>query len=355
MKIGILSMQRVINYGSFLQAYALKHTIKSLGHEPYFVDIREGRHLKKSIISVASDNRVKITELPKRIEHVLFAKRRERMFHERLFVEHGISVPKKESEVDMLVVGSDEVFNCLQKSPWGLSLQLLGDTDVPAISYAASCGYTTSEKLKELGVTDEVGEALRKFKTISVRDKNTAKVIRDLCGVEPQMHLDPVLIYDWNKETEKVRCNFKDYILVYGYDNRINKEDEIIAIKRFAKEHEKKLISFGVYQRWCDKNVLCDPFQLVKYFMNADYVITDTFHGTVLSLKCNRPFATINRPSNSNKITDLLSKFDLNERAVEINRLGGLLDTPIDYLKVNEIIVKEQEKTMEYLNTNIKI
>lgn len=38
MKIGILSMQRIVNYGSFLQAYGLKKTVEKLGHEVEFVD-----------------------------------------------------------------------------------------------------------------------------------------------------------------------------------------------------------------------------------------------------------------------------------------------------------------------------
>ena len=278
-----------------------------------------------------------------------------KLFCRQLFVEHGVSTPKEESELDFLVVGSDEVFNCLQKSPWGLSLQLMGDTTIPAISYAASCGYTTLEKLKDLGVAEEVAGALKKYRAISVRDKNTAKVVQDISGVETQMHLDPVLIYNWEKETEKEECRFKNYVLVYGYDNRINKEDEIKAIKKFAKEHGKKLISFGVYQRWCDKNILCDPFQLVNYFINADYVVTDTFHGTVLSIKCNRPFVTIIRESNKNKISDLLTKFGLEERAVAISELGEVLKTPVNYSKVNEIIARERERTLEYLNENIRI
>ena len=45
MEIGILSMQRVVNYGSFLQAYALKQTISALGHTVEFVDIENCEHL----------------------------------------------------------------------------------------------------------------------------------------------------------------------------------------------------------------------------------------------------------------------------------------------------------------------
>ena len=72
MKIGILSMQRVINYGSFLQAYALKHTLENLGHEVSFVDIKKGRQLDQSVTKTIPRNKVKISELPRRIEHVLF-------------------------------------------------------------------------------------------------------------------------------------------------------------------------------------------------------------------------------------------------------------------------------------------
>ena len=355
MKVGILSMQRVINYGSFLQAYALKHTIESLGYETAFVDIKEGRHLDNSLINNSGRSSIKITELPKRIDHVLFVKRRKKLFCQHLFVEHGITTPKDESELDLLVVGSDEVFNCLQESPWGLSLQLMGDTTIPAISYAASCGYTTLEKLREIGIADEVAESLKKYKAISVRDRNSANIVLEITDIDPQIHLDPVLIYDWTRETEIEKCRFSNYILVYGYDNRINKEDEILAIKKFAKKHKKKLISFGVYQRWCDRNILCDPFQLVKYFMNADYIVTDTFHGTVLSIKCNRPFVTIIRESNKNKITDLLSKFNLKERAIEVGRLSNVLETPVDYSIVNDIIAAERKRTLDYLDTNIRI
>lgn len=353
MKVGILSMQRVINYGSFLQAYALKNLIECLGHEAYFVDVKKGRQLGSVVKSNSHAGKVKLFELPKRIEHVLYVKKRNKLFQNKLFEEYGINSPKEESDLDFLVIGSDEVFNCLQRSSWGLSLQLLGKTLIPAISYAASCGYTTYDKLQKLNITNEISDSLKQFKAISVRDKNTANVVKTVSNVDPLMHLDPVLVYDWKKETEKVDCKFKDYILVYGYDNRINDVEEIKAIKKFAKGHGKKLISFGVYQRWCDKNVLCDPFQLVKYFMMADYVITETFHGTVLSIKCNKQFAAIVRDSNRNKMLDLLSKFGLEDRASEIKQLNNVLETPIDYSTVNEIVKKERERAIEYLNTNI--
>ena len=40
MKVGILSMQRIVNYGSFMQSYALKKIIESMGHQVEFVDYK---------------------------------------------------------------------------------------------------------------------------------------------------------------------------------------------------------------------------------------------------------------------------------------------------------------------------
>ena len=251
------------------------------------------------------------------------------------------------------MIGSDEVFNCCQPSRWGFSSQLFGHTEVPSITYAASCGYSSYPKTKELGLNDEIYEALSRMKAISVRDNNTAQFVEQLTGITPVQHLDPVLVYDWKKEIKQQK-RFKDYILVYAYDNRINNETEIHAIKAFAKKHKKKLISFGVYQRWCDRNVMCTPFELLSYFDGADFVITDTFHGTVISIKRNKQFATIVRDSNKNKLSDLLTRFDLLDREITAaDELESTITSPIDYTQVNEKISAESKRSLDYLKQNL--
>ena len=47
MNIGIISMQKVLNYGSFLQAFSLKKILEELGHNVYFIDIKPGRQIIK--------------------------------------------------------------------------------------------------------------------------------------------------------------------------------------------------------------------------------------------------------------------------------------------------------------------
>lgn len=352
MKIGLLSMQKVINYGSFLQAYALKKTIEELGHTVYFIDIRPGNQILDC--QTKSRRNIKIDRfILKRVEHIIFKKRRESSFINNYFHDIGINTPVSEEECDAIVIGSDEVFNCCQPSLWGFSAQLFGDTVKPSITYAASCGYTDVEKLKEIGKEKEVIKALNKLKKISVRDENTYTFVQKLTGKLPEQHLDPVLIFDWNKIALN-QTKYKDYILVYAYDNRIVDEYEIMAIKSFAKKARKKLISFGVYQRWCDINVECSPFELISYFDSADYVITDTFHGTVISIKRNKKFATLIRESNKNKLQSLLNFFGLESRAVEnMQSLPETIKRDIDYETINQRIEQERKRTINYLRNEL--
>ncbi len=355
MKIGILSMQRVINYGSFLQAYALKKTLEALGHQVGFVDIRKGEKLFGERKSPAAKRKYTLDKhLFKRIRHVLFYKKRKKRFLQEFFPSIGIEKPIAETECHKLVIGSDEVFNCCQAESWGFSLQLLGETQCPAISYAGSFGFSNYDMIANAGVEDKVASALKKLSNISVRDANSALCVEKLTGIVPLQHVDPVLIYDWDKDV-KPQKKYKNYILVYAYDNRINDPAEINAIKAFAKKQGKKLISFGVYQRWCDANVLCTPLELLAYFDGADYVITDTFHGTVFSIKRGKKFATLIRDSNRNKLSDLLDRFGLANRRVEsIEDLASVVTEDIDYERVRKIIARETSRSVNYLKDNLQ-
>ena len=82
--------------------------------------------------------------------------------------------------------------------------------------------------------------------------------------------------------------------------------------------------------------------------------MTDTFHGSVFSIKYNRPFATIVRGMNSNKLTHLLEQFNLDSRiAHNLDDLPKILETAIDNVPVNELIANETTKSIEYLKKNI--
>jgi polysaccharide pyruvyl transferase WcaK-like protein len=187
---------------------------------------------------------------------------------------------------------------------------------------------------------------------ISVRDYNSFQVIKSLLGKEPSINIDPVLLYDYHKLA--IEPNEKDYIVVYSYPNRIKGPDEIAAITEFAKCKGKKLISICFYFPWCDKTVIPHPFEVLGYIKNADYVITDTFHGCVMSIKFNRPFVAMVRDSNRQKMSSLLEQFDLSDRMCEqFTNLQDRMESNIDYEQVNAQIEIEKENSLNYLKNSI--
>lgn len=352
MKVGIISMQRVYNYGSFLQAYSLKKTIESLGHKCEFIDIKPGEKI------ITTENKKKINYLSKidryflkRIRHYFFTKRRHINFKFKYSKILGLNYETNWDEhYDVVIIGSDEVFNCTQEK-WGLSPNLLG-ADINGdkiVTYAASCGYTTYEKIKELNLKEKLSGFLSNIDMFSVRDENTAEFVKKITGKDSVYHLDPVFIYDFNDEIKERKLNY-DYVLIYAYSGRINDKREIKAIQQFAKKNSLKTVSAGLYQSWCDKNISADPFELLGYVKNAKYVITDTFHGTIFSIKYNKPFATIIRNSNRQKISYLLNFFDLEKQEVlNIHTLSDILEQDIDYHSINRLIIEEKESSLKYL------
>lgn len=366
MKVGIISMQRVINYGSYLQAYSLKNIIESFGNEVEFVDyIVEPPIVKGDETEFITPQKKSFLErvLVYLWEHRSQKSRKLREFHrakmiltrkfwEEYFSELGVTPSQSyHNKEDVMVIGSDEVFNCLQANPAvGYSKELFGANAnaKKVISYAASFGTTTLKGLDDYGIKREVKELLSKFDGISIRDKNSKEVIEELLGKEPEYHVDPVFLYDYNEKIPN-EVPLRDYIIIYAYGKRIT-EKEAEKINEFARKRNKKIVTIGETQRFEWEHLILSPFEVLVYFQHADYIITDTFHGTVFSIKYNKKFATIIREGNKQKLTDLLCRFGLMNRSVaDINKLEEIITDTIDYSPIQQKIEEERENSMEYL------
>lgn len=369
MRIGIMSMQRVANYGSYLQAYGLKKVIESLGHEVEFVDYLA----EPSVVDGEGEVRqpqwyTKILKCVKMLFPTYRKYRNEQIqinrtftefvceYHNQFLLEMGIEEKRNYCpKLDVLVIGSDEVFNCTQEGILvGYSRQLFGKDhkSKKLVSYAASFGNTTIEKLKKYQIDNEIKEYLLGFDNISVRDNNSRDIIEELCGVLPEKHIDPVLLYDFS-EVDPMQVDKKDYIIVYAYAGSI-KDDEAKVIRNFAKSKGKRILCLGFYQPFCDEYILAKPLEVLAYIRNADYVITDTFHGTVFSIKYQVPFATIIRQRNEQKLGDLLSTFQMEERRIfDLEEFPQILGRKIDKEKIQQIIKTEQKKAVYFLASKL--
>lgn len=367
-------MQRVVNCGSYLQAYALKKIIESLGHEVVFIDYKVEKpiccnkedfrvyrknFIKNVILNTLSDLPVFFPFLPVEVRYSV----EERHYYKsKYFRQLGLSKEKRYStRVDTVVIGSDEVFNCFQLNPEvGFSPELFGKNSNAnkIITYAASFGNTTYEEIEKNRKKDELKSYFNRMSALSARDNNSAEIIRILTGLNPSHNLDPVLIYGFSKEIPDIDIT-DDYLLVYAYRRRILPE-EAKAILSFAKEKGLKTISVGGYQPFCDDNILVSPFEALGYFKKAKYVFTDTFHGTIFSVINHKLFVTFVREGhgknygNSEKMNGLLSDLGLESRKVtDLKQISELMESKIDYESVDLILESERKKSREYLIESI--
>lgn len=358
MKIAILSMQRVINFGSVLQAYSLQKILERIAKtQVQFIDIEEDHvcFSKKTNFAELDTGEKKV--LPnslaakgKRwiIRHLSsLNKKKIRKFMQKIL---NLDQSYNDDHYDMVVVGSDEVFN----HRYGVNLQLHGDVKQAdrVISYAASAG---SAMLEDISAEDQqlVRGVMANFSAISVRDVATEKYAQALYDGEVQHHLDPVLVGDL-AERKHHKVWLKNYLLVYAYGSRINSIEEIDAIEKYAREKGLKMVAVGGSQPWCDLYIPVSPFRLLDYFYYADAVVTDTFHGTIFSIINQKPFAAIVRRTNENKLRGLLEDMHLQDREVRnMDQLAEVLDKPIDYQTVQKIREQEKQRTYAYLTTEL--
>lgn len=238
MHIGILSMQRIINNGSLLQAYGLKKSIESLGNAVQFVDFKvsdEENEIFTWKEKIQNFNSVLYTLLvsfrnllkfgPKGIAIAISNhKVRNNFLNNYMSVLNLSKEPNYSPKVDVLVFGSDEVFNTVQyvELGKGYAWQLYGADNNAGklVSYAASFGHTTYKGLEKYNMLDKSRELLSKFAAFSVRDRNSYDIIKRLTGKEASINIDPVLLYDF-ADIEIKQPKIKDYILIYGYPGRI--------------------------------------------------------------------------------------------------------------------------------------
>lgn len=374
MDIGILSMQRIYNYGSWMQAYALKNIIKDIvdASSVQFVDY----HIEKPVFSEKTDRKkyranywkqfiseritdFKVSSQAMPNDYFMHIYNFKHKYQPELF-DMKWHQRNYNPQLDALIIGSDEVFNCTQQNvDVGYSKELFGE-GIPAkkkITYAASFGNTTLEKIETLGIDKEIAKWIGKLDDISVRDNNSQKIIRMLSGIEAQVHLDPVLIYDFSKELEiEIEEGLQDpYMIVYAYSNRLKREEEE-AIASYARKRGLKIYCISGEYSIADKMIYDSPLNIIRYFKNAECVVTDTFHGTIFSIINHKPFATFVRKSeligygNQEKLEDLLQRLLLTSRIVaEPREIAEVLSDEINYTEVDKIIYKERISSKQYL------
>lgn len=353
MRIGILTYYGIHNHGAVLQANALKTVLQNMGHEVEFLVFERSyeyipqKQTKKYKIGIASVPYYAKYIFQRGMENVIYNYMKSRTLKAYRQSQFVLKTPYDAFDGDVTVIGSDEVFSL--EIGYNPMLYGAGLKSTKKLSYAGSFGPTTLEDIKKLGKETAIARSLSQLDALSVRDQNSQNIVRQLTGIDVPLVCDPVLLYGYRAEMGEKKPGESDYILVYAYDARMNDINEVAFIKAYAKAHGKKLYSVGYYHKWCHKNINVSPDRLLRYIRNASLVITDTFHGSVMSIICNTPMAVKIR-GNTNKLRYLLTEYGLADQImVDFSELERVSKNHIDFNAVNRLVKEKRAFSMKYL------
>lgn len=356
MKIGILTWHKECNHGAVLQAYASQEVLKKLGADPVMLDyIANGDNnmdnaLKKRlkrVIKRLKPNALKVRMmLPKwnDVKVKKFADFRAEMcaLGDMYSAEKGL---------DKVLIGSDMVFDFYEGyNPFMYGKNVNCDY---IFAYAACFGYTTDELFETYEHKDEIIAYIKKMKALSYRDDNTGHLLRKYCGENNAVKtIDPVMLYGFKEERHlwSKHNNRTPYMVIYSYTYNMDAPNEIRTIKRFAKNKGLKIISVGYIHTWCDEIVNASPMEFIDLFENANYIVTDTFHGTVFSLTFSKQFAVVVR-NNAFKVVDVLNSVGLKSKVEK--SLEEQFKEGVDYRYVESNIESLRKESFEYLKNQV--
>lgn len=345
--IHILTFHRAINYGAVLQCYALFSTISNIKNCDV-IDYDGRSKLKKSLTEI--------------VKSVLVANRmriKKQKFEE--FIGKNINLSRKFnsckdlqaypwSEADAFCVGSDQVWNWNLTNEDDTYLLTFAPKGTCKFSYAASIGCELDpEHIRKLR------QSLRGFSGISVRETSACSVLQRN-GIECHQDIDPVFLLQreqWEQVSTAVPHEDTPYVLVY----LLRKAPDLLqAAAAYAKKKHLRVvyISTGVKRDIkAEYAVQCGPDEFIRYFLKADTVFTNSFHGVSFSILFNKLFyfeLLRNGPLTNNRLNDIVRIFHLEEQNISCGKMDG---TPIDYQGVNAIIAKKREEAISYLTRQV--
>ena len=335
------------NYGSCLNGYAVYKTLKALGKSVLLVNKHNASQNDWELADTHNGRFMRKFYPPEEVSPVIPFRR----LHELNDV------------VDTFITGSDQIWNYnINRSFDMVFLQNFVADNKRKISFATSFGHDFDKT--PLKILPESVRLMNRYNAISVREKSGVEICKTTYGVKAQVVVEPVFCLE-KQEYLDLAAHSKieeegPYILTYILDPTPEKRR---AIEFYCKASGLRALNVldgnhANYER--NKNNLGLPVMgkigaedLMKLYINAAFVISDSFHGTAFSIIFNKPFLSItNKGRGAARFGELLSKFGLIYRLVSSQK--SIPEDPkffeqIDYKPVNEIIKNERERSVEWL------
>ena len=368
-KIGLAVCYDTKNYGSQLQVLATLKKIEELGFEteiirykkkisPTFIVQTLPRLFNIPFIQAKINSKKKRNRIDKHDQLRDDVKKRNDRFNK--FVTDYFTnlseqyngweslVRKSNQNYDTFLCGSDQLWLPHNLGSHFYTLEFAND-DKKKVAYATSFGVSEIPNNLKKGYK----KFLNRFQFLSTREIAGQEIIKELTGKNAKVVCDPTLLFNseqWMKILPEEKVISEKYIFCYflGDNNEHRNQAEILSQKTgykivtipFLDNFVERDLTFGDYKMFD-----IDTKDFVNLIRNAEYVLTDSFHGSIFSILNHKKFITFNRYTSgkgtrNSRIDSLCHLLNLNDRRFEKNILDNIFND-IDYdnveIKLNEL------------------
>lgn len=344
MKIGVITLYGLFNYGNRLQNLAITEILGQRGFD----------------VETICCERITIGKVFHFIKNLLFPNslisRRERAFVNfnnkyikvRKYYRQDLKLPKTVNEkYDVFIVGSDQVWNPELRKKERDTFFLRFTTKDKRVCLSPSIGISKIDDV----YYEEFRDGLRGFNYLSCREEDGTKEIERISGMDCKTLLDPTLALDvsfWRTVGSYESLPKEKYILSFFLGEKDADISE--SINKYAKK--KGCLIIDMFDRQNDF-FCCGPEMFISLIDKAEIVFTDSFHAVAFSVNMNTPFYAFERQlkimsSMSSRITSLVSMLGLNDRFIDSHL--SEYDSKCDFSKSNKKLLLKRLEFNNYLD-----
>ena len=350
MKLGIYTSSIAGNYGGVIQNYALQQVLLGLGHEPITID-----HYKSYSRLRWVAGRLRNLSQKKKVPFPYYGRIGAKKILDFAFQNIHRTKPMKEImpevvdnyRLDGIIVGSDQVWKRDYGNLGAAFLDFSEGYNIKRIAYAASLGndywdYTEEE-------TTKCRKLLASFNAVSVRESSDVLLCREHLGVVPQHVLDPTLLLQVNHYSRFFLTDEHvgdKYLFAYILDLDQRKLE---FVKSLAANKRLNLILMSAENNTQGHDSIERWLTLIN---SADFVVTDSYHGTLFSINFNKNFIAINNNRRGqSRFNSILNLIGHNDRLIQPDQFNLRQVKPIDWNQVNCIIENNRQASLAFLKS----
>lgn len=374
-KIGIITLNGEFNYGNRLQNFALQKVLQSYNVQADTIVIKTNKldKLKKDlwiggIHGISDLNQMLKKNFSKMTPSSIERRKNYKAMQAAKwgiigrFSQKNISMLKVEKKYlthlqqhyDLFIVGSDQVWNpnIIEFDP----THFLDFTPKEKrYSYSASFGVDQLPKSPH-GLKEHYRRYLQQMAYLSVREASGAKLVKELAGENADVAPDPTLLLskdEWYCELDIRGTEESRFLLIYFVSEL---STEIYQeIKRFAKEKQLLIVQI-MGDTFGKDRIVADPQQFVELIDQAQYVFTDSFHGSVFSIIMQTPFFVYERTDHKGtytRIESLTRQFQMECAIVSVGDELAEKENQFDFERSERLLENVRERGRQLIERKI--